>query len=99
MRVLHLCSYYIGNKLYKNMIETLDEKGIQQEIYIPIRDEDHINKNITEKQNNDIEYYYDLILEKKDKYFYKNKIKKQTKSVENKILNRQSIDYIHAHTV
>lgn len=99
MRILHLCSYYIGNKLYKNMVETLDEKGIQQDIYIPIRSKNHINRNITEKKNINIEYHYDLILEKKDKFLYKNKIKKQTRNVEQKVLKHKNIKYIHAHTV
>lgn len=99
MRILHLCTYYVGNQLYKNMASTFSQKGIAQDIYIPIRNQEDIDKNRLSNHDELIEYHYDFILNKYDRYFYMNKIKKQMKSVEEKVISKKNIEFIHAHTV
>ena len=37
MKILHLCSAYILNNLYKELFEAIDSLGIEQDIYIPIK--------------------------------------------------------------
>ncbi|WP_188454970.1 glycosyltransferase [Virgibacillus oceani] len=99
MRILHICSYYIGNKLYMNLIKQLSFKGIMQEVFIPIKNSEHIGKNQLSSDFNTVNYYYKNILKKHDKVFYFNKIYKQMKEIEKSILVNKSIDFIHAHTV
>ena len=45
MKILHLCSAYILNNLYKELFEAIDSLGIEQDIYIPIK----TNINFKEK--------------------------------------------------
>jgi len=99
MQLLHVCSYYIGNKIYKNLVDKLSNKGIEQLVYIPIKDSKLIGANeIMDKSN--VDYYYSNILKKKDKYFYKAKIKKQFKDILNKLIDTNfKPDIIHAHTL
>ena len=37
MKVLHLCSAYIFNNLYRELIEALDKLEISQDVYIPAK--------------------------------------------------------------
>ena len=57
MRVLHVCSYYITSKLYKNLIENLAETGIYSRVYIPVSSNEMINKFIGEESDM-TEYLY-----------------------------------------
>ncbi|MCZ2258634.1 glycosyltransferase family 4 protein [Sporosarcina sp. G11-34] len=97
MKVIHLCTYYIGNKLYEKLFFEISKNEISQAIYIPIRDKELVNRNFLSLHN--IEFYYDLILKKYDRYFYKGKVKKQKKRVEMKVSDLQLTNVIHAHTL
>ncbi|MCM3111980.1 glycosyltransferase family 4 protein [Lederbergia lenta] len=97
MDVLHLCSYYIGNKLYKKLFSKLSEYKIIQTVYIPIKSKNVINRNLIETQG--LNFHYDLILRKHDKYLYKSKVRKQKKRVEEQTVGLQSTSVIHAHTL
>lgn len=98
MNILHICSYYVGNKLYKKLFSELSQQNdIYQEVYIPIRHKSLINKNIIDSKT--IKFNYDNILLRKDRILYKNKIKKQLKRIESLIYDLNSVDIIHAHTL
>ncbi|VEF49591.1 glycogen synthase [Bacillus freudenreichii] len=97
MNILHLCSYYIGNELYKNLFLKLNEIKHLQTVYIPIKNKDLINRNHINADG--LELHYDLILKKYDRYLYKGKIKKQKKSLEGIIKSLEPFDVIHAHTL
>ncbi|MCT8139019.1 glycosyltransferase family 4 protein [Anaerobacillus sp. CMMVII] len=100
MNILHICSYYIGNQLYKNLVKELSNKGIKQHVFIPLKTESLVGKNQLPSEYDTVNYYYKNILKKYDKFFYFNKINKQAKEIENlSLLNRNNIDFIHAHTV
>ncbi|ASN04228.1 glycosyltransferase family 4 protein [Virgibacillus necropolis] len=98
MKVLHICSYYTGNKLYMNMVENLSYKNIEQDVYIPVRDEKLIGKNQLSKDIN-IKYYYNNVLRKKDRLLFFNKIKKQFIDIEKSVEIEFKLDFIHAHTL
>ncbi|MFI8577869.1 glycosyltransferase family 4 protein [Rossellomorea aquimaris] len=98
MRILHICSYYIGNKLYMSLINSLSKHQFHQEVFVPVRTIEHIGKNKIDNHVSSINYIYSNILGKYDRYFYFNKVRKQMKVVEEKILN-DPIDLIHAHTL
>ncbi|MCM3088665.1 glycosyltransferase family 4 protein [Bhargavaea ginsengi] len=97
MKVLHLCSYYIGNKLYRNLFYEISKKRISQSVYIPIRNKMQFNKNYFNSDKTKI--YYDLILKKYDRFLYGTKIVKQLRRVVEKIPNIESTSIIHAHTL
>jgi len=97
MKVLHVCSYYIGNKLYKNMIGSLAKKNINQVVYIPVRTKEHLNKNKLPSVLKNIKFQYSKILNKFDRLFFMRKINKQKKDIERNLLSHRP-DLIHAHT-
>ncbi|MBP1915423.1 glycosyltransferase involved in cell wall biosynthesis [Lederbergia galactosidilyticus] len=97
MKILHLCSYYTGNKLYSKLFSELTSYIDKQTIYIPIRSQELLNKNKVELQK--LEYHYDLILNKYDRFLYRGKIKKQQRRIEKNIPSFKSFDTIHAHTL
>ncbi|GIN69621.1 hypothetical protein J14TS2_00960 [Bacillus sp. J14TS2] len=99
MRVLHICSYYIGNKLYNNLVKSLSFKNINQIIYIPIREKVQFGKNQLPSTFETVKYEYSNILKKSDRYFFIRKISKQKKDIECNILSEVLPDVIHAHTV
>lgn len=96
-KVLHICSYYIGNSLYKNMFTHLDKKLALQKIFIPLKTKNYIDKNIFKGSRT--HHYYDVILNKFDRIFYKRKILKQMKRIEEKKILDNNINMIHAHTL
>ena len=97
MKVLQLNSYYIGNKLHRKLFSTMGEKSVHQTIYIPIKKKELLNRNYVESSQ--LDFHYDLILKKYDRFLYKGKIKKQMKRIEMKVPNLSSFDIIHAHTL
>ncbi|GAF65023.1 putative glycosyltransferase [Bacillus sp. TS-2] len=99
MRILHICSYYTGNKLYKNLVKELSAEGIYQHVYIPLRENKFIGKNQLSSNYRNVRYYYRNILNKSDRFFYIHKINKQKKEIEQDLLLNNKVDFIHAHTV
>lgn len=100
MNILHICSNYIGNKLYKELFyrfSTEKEVNFNQHIYIPVRHENLINRNKFKKNN--VTFYYDNVLLKRDRILYGSKIKKQLNQIESHIKEIKTIDLIHAHTL
>ncbi|WP_018708367.1 glycosyltransferase family 4 protein [Siminovitchia fordii] len=98
MNILHLCSYYIGNKLYKNLFQELSkDSSLNQEIYVPVRNRELVNKNYFFHPN--VKLYYDNILKQKHRFLYKEKIKMQTARVQGYIKDMSSINIMHAHTL
>ena len=51
MRVLHVCSYYITSKLYKNLIENLAKTVIYSREYKPVSSKEMINNFIGEESD------------------------------------------------
>jgi L-malate glycosyltransferase len=99
MRILHICSYYIGNKLYMNLMKQLSLDGVNQEVFIPIRKSTHFGKNQLPSEFNTVKYYYKNILNRCDRFLFHTKINKQMKEIEKTIITNVEIDFIHSHTV
>ncbi len=98
MKIFHLCTYFIGNKLYQKLFSNIAKnKNICQEVYIPIKDKRFEGKNYFLDKT--VNFYYDPILQKKDRLMYKTKIKKQLNRVEFFCDNLSSLNLIHAHTL
>ncbi|MFR9071155.1 MAG: hypothetical protein ACLVIU_12395, partial [Paraclostridium sp.] len=94
MRVLHICSYYIGSKLYKNLVINLEKIGIYNEVYIPINTMDLINKNY-EPQLKRTKFTYSKCFNKLDRFNFKLKSKKIYEDLLRKI-DFRNVDIVHA---
>ncbi len=98
MCILHITNDYSGSKVYKNLVGELDNLGIPQIVYNPIKEKSRIGKNKIDLNVADSEIIYSHILNKTtDRIFYKQKIKKILKDIEAKI-DLSKIKMIHAHT-
>lgn len=64
MKILHLCSYYIGSRVYRNLCEQLarDERVDWQNIWIPVREHKHEGENLSAEPGIDTIYCKSLNL-------------------------------------
>lgn len=92
MKVLHICSNYIGSKLYNNLFNKLSEINLNQTVFVPIY------RDFTNLQNSDkyiIRYSKVLNVFSRVLYFYK------IKKIFNNLIKDKTLvnmDFIHAHT-
>ncbi len=95
IHVLHLCSDYSRQKLYKELFLSLAQMGIRQTIYVPVRTAAEVGKydipNVP-----DTVVIYAHILEPKHRILYKSKINTIYEDVLSKV-EIKGIDIIHAH--
>lgn len=96
--LLHITNDYSGSTVYKNLVGELDELGLSQIVYNPIREGARIGKNEIELNTINSRILYSHILNKTtDRIFYRKKIRKIVKDIEDKI-DFSKIKLIHAHT-
>lgn len=95
MKVLHICSGYPDTKIYQNLLLELDNRGIEQVMYVPYNTSDIKNYRIIENANQ-IEYIFSTPHNKLDRLIYYTKIRKIYKDIKEKVVLNQ-IDTIHAH--
>lgn len=95
MHVLHICSDYSKQKLYKELISYLAINGIKQTVFVPVRSKEEIGMyNIDNIAN--VKVHYAHILRKYHRIFYFSKIKTIYKYlIRNEIL--KDVTLIHAH--
>jgi L-malate glycosyltransferase len=95
IHVLHICSDYSQQKLYRELILELSKKGIKQTVYVPVRSISEIGKNdITSIEN--VKVIYSNILSFKHRLFYHLKIKTIFADIQ-KQLDLNTFDIVHAH--
>ena len=98
MKVLHITNDYSGSTVYMNLVKELDNLGLPQIVYNPIKEESRVGKNKIELNVKGSEIIYSHILNKTtDRIFYKQKIKKILKDIKSKV-DFSKIKMIHAHT-
>ena len=95
MKVLHLSSSYPYTDLYKNLLAHLDLKGIEQLMYVAIKDETQKNKRVLENPKS-TEYIFSSSFNKFDSYVYYSKIRKIYQDINLK-LDLEQFDLTHAH--
>ena len=96
--IFHITNDYSGSTVYKNLVGELDDLGIAQVVYTPVKSEISIGKNNVNLKTIDSEIIYSHILNKTtDRIFYKQKIKKILKDIESKV-DLTKVRFIHAHT-
>ncbi|WP_024621022.1 hypothetical protein [Metaclostridioides mangenotii] len=97
MKILHVCSYYITSKLYKNLVEKLEEEGFYNEVYIPINSQSFEHKYIGKKSDK-TNYIYSNCFNKIDRVSFNLKNNKIYSDL-NKKVDLDSIDVVHAHSL
>ena len=98
MYVLHITNDYSGSKVYMNLFQQLDELGIKQIVYHPIKDKNNIGKNkISFKERESKLIYSKPINPIIGRIFYRQKIHKTLSDIEMKV-DFSNISLIHAHT-
>src|SRR5690554_276605 len=98
IKILHITNDYSGSTVYKNLVGELDNLGIEQVVYTPVKSESSITKNNIDLKVKDSKIIYSHILNKTtDRIFYKQKIKKILKDIESKV-DLTKVRFIHAHT-
>ena len=94
MHILHLCSYYAGSTVFKNLFLELKTADIQQVVYVPIRSSNDLNKNYLEG----VEIEYDLVLTKLDRLNFLGKVRKLLTRTQ-RLFDIEEYDVVHAHTL
>lgn len=95
IKVLHLCSYYYGSKLYENLFIDLSNKLSKQSVYIPIKN----NVDIGEiNEINNCEFLIKETSNDFDRFFFYRKAKKNYKGLISNI-DVKSFNVVHAHTL
>ena len=97
MKVLHINSYYITSKLYRNLVEHLEKEDIKNDVYIPVNSNLLINKYIGENNEN-TKFIYSKCFNKFDRVSFRLKNKKIYKDINNKI-DFSDVDILHAHSL
>lgn len=97
IKVVQMCSYYTGSKLYMEMFSKLDNMGIKQIIFVPILDIELKNININYNMKNS-RYIYAKNFTNLDRLIYFTKIKKIFKDSIDKI-DFKNVNLIHAHSL
>lgn len=96
MNILHINNGYCDSKVHMNLTRELDNLGIQQIVYCPVREVSHIDKNRIEANNT--EFVYSLCIKSWYRYVYHYKQWKLYRDMKSKV-NLRDVSYIHAHTL
>lgn len=96
--ILHIANDFPGSTVYKNLILELDNIGLKQIIYTPVKSNKYIGRNeVPLKINGSTIIYSNIIKKFFHKVFYKFKVNKIRKDLESKV-QIEKIKCIHAHT-
>ncbi len=95
MKVAHLCSYYIGSRVYLNFFKNLSILNVKSYVFVPIRNIHHSQNNLLNDNNVFFRFVKTLNIFTKFSLFYKTFI--------NLIFSYfyfkdKDFDFIHAHT-
>lgn len=96
MKILHIANDYSGSKIYYNLVKNLDELGVEQMVYTPIRNKKHINGNYYSFKHDSSNIVYSNILTKYCRINFWHKKNKILSNIQRQNLN--NISLIHAHT-
>jgi glycosyltransferase involved in cell wall biosynthesis len=96
--ILHITNDYANSTVYKNLISNLDENGIKQIVYTPVKNEKSIDGNLIELKEKTSEIIYSNILNiHLDRVLFNLKINKIYKDIQSKV-DFKKVNVIHAHT-
>ena len=95
MNILHISNGYADSKVHSNLIRALDEFGVKQTVYCPVREERLLGKNQFEGKN--IKFVYSFCIKPWYKYVYQFKRWMLYRDMKRKIVFSK-FDIVHAAT-
>jgi len=94
-RILHICSDYSHQELYSNLVKSLQRKGFDQVVYVPVRSEKDFDKfSLNHLESTRI--VYSLVWHAYYRVFFNLKIHKLYRDLKCHVQTSQ-INVIHAH--
>ena len=106
INVLHICSFYVINDLYKNLFNSLYDLGVNNTVYIPCKEKFCSTR---EKKEGNIELLYEPVYKNGDRYleklinvFQQTEFYTHNKEIYKRMkprINCSKIDLVHAHSV
>lgn len=96
MKVLHICNDFCGSKVHSNLAKALDEVGIEQTVYCPVREERLLG--INQFNGKHIRFFYSYCIKSWYKYVYQFKREMLYRDMKRKI-DLSQFDVIHAPTL
>lgn len=99
MHILHIVNSYSTTQVYMNLVNSLDDFGVEQTVIVPLKKKakEQINVNIPKFKNSKSKIIFLPVLKIYHKVFYKNKISTVLELIK-KIVDLKSISIIHAGT-
>lgn len=98
MKCLHICNDFYGSKVHSNLYEKLDDLGIKQIIYNPVKQNIDLTKNKIILKNEDSLIIPSKGLKKHHRILFRSKISYLRKDILSKI-DVNKIDVIHSTTL
>jgi len=98
MKCLHICNDFSFTKVHKNLYTHLDDLGLGQVIYNPIRQNTPIGNNTIKFKSPNSKIIYSKMLKKYHRIFFNRKINFLFKDIVRKC-DLKNIDIIHATTL
>ena len=103
IRVLHLCSYYNTSSLYKNLFDSLDKMGVNQDVYIPMyKNQELVSSYGTvhsySENHNNITFLYSRIMHSHMRYLLVLRTLFAASYIANK-RDVKSYNMLHAHSL
>lgn len=95
MNVLHIANYYIGAKVYKNLVECLDQSGVEQTIFTAFSGQHLVGANNPKLTVQDSKIIYRPILNTLTRLNYLHKVKKITTDILSNV-SPKKFNCIHA---
>lgn len=96
MRILHIANDFAGSKVHCNLAKALDQVGLDQMIYCPVREKGLVGVNQYEGEHTEFVYSNIIKLWYRYAYFYKQR--KLYIDMKSRI-DLAKVDCIHAHTL
>lgn len=96
--ILHITNDYSGSRVYMNLVGNLDNLGVSQTIYNPVREQKRVGINSIDFKTAGSQIIYRPILNYHiDRLFYPWKINKVLKDIQKQV-DFSKVTFIHAHT-
>lgn len=92
IKVLQICSYYLGTKLYQNLFNSLEKFNIEEDAYV------FVDKNHEIKEEYPSNVYISKCYNKYDRLFFHVKHTKVLNDIKNK-MDLGKYDIMHAHSL
>ncbi|MCR4965772.1 MAG: glycosyltransferase family 4 protein [Bacteroidales bacterium] len=94
--VLHICNDFVNSKVHTELYRQMDEQGLAQTIYVPLRDASKVDANRFEAKNT--RFVYDYVLRKWHRIFFHRKIEKIAQHIVEQV-DMSKVSCVHATTL